>query len=49
MIEFRLNEYAMFTSGYAEDFVHGAGKVNRATTPMTNYAQLKRQWKINKI
>lgn len=41
MIEFRLNEYAMFTSGYAENFVHDASNTtNRNTTPMSAYAQL---------
>lgn len=45
MIQFRLNEYAMFTSGYAQSYTNPA--VNTDLEALTT--QLKRQWKINRI
>lgn len=37
----------MFSSGYAEDFSQHT--VDRATQPMSNYPQCKRNWKINRF
>ena len=47
LLEFRLNEFAMFTSGYNEDFVQKT--TDRSNQAMTNYSQLKRNWKINRF
>jgi len=47
LLEFRLNEFAMFTSGYNEDFVQKT--VDRSGVPMSNLTQLKRNWKINRF
>lgn len=45
MIQFRLNEYAMFTSGYLQSYSDPA----QNTDIQSMVTQLKRQWKINRI
>lgn len=47
LLEFRLNEFAMFTSGYNQNFIQSS--VDRCIQPMSNYSQLKRNWKINRF
>lgn len=45
MLQFRLNQYAMFTSGYKQSYSNGG--VNTDLQPLVE--QLRRKWKINKI
>lgn len=47
LLQFRLNEFAMFTSGYNEDFT--SFTVDRSNVAMSGLSQLKRNWKINRF
>lgn len=51
MIQFRLNQYAMFTSGYKQNYSapNYGSVVTSDTKPMSEYGQLQRKWKINRF